>query len=350
MDLPVLRVAVIGAGILGRRHARVFHEMEGATLVAVASRGRDRAEAVAGEFGASAWTDVETMLLDVECDAVAIATPDHLHFDPVMTALRAGKHILLEKPLATSLPEAVTMVREAADRGLVLQVNYSQRRVPEFAWIREQIVGGAIGRPVMVQSSKQDTIFVPTRMISWAAGTSPVFFMSSHDLDLTAWFLGARATAVNAREQRGVLQARGVAAHDGVDALVAYDTGATASFHSSWIHPETWPHLVTERMTIIGDAGMIHFENRGRSVDCFTTAGGKTVAFSGPQTATEVDGRILGAFTASLEEFRRCVLHNVEPTTSAARTLHVTETQVAILEAVATGATVALAPPRPATA
>jgi predicted dehydrogenase len=319
--------------------------MEGVALVAVTSRSRDRAEAVAGEFGVPAWTDVEAMLRDVACDAVAVATPDHLHFDPVMNALRAGVHVLVEKPLATSLPEARTMVQEAAARGLVLQVNYSQRRVPEFAWIREQVDAGVIGRPVMIQSSKQDTIFVPTRMISWASETSPLFFMSSHELDLVAWFLGARATAVTAREQRGVLQARGIAAHDGVDALVAYDTGATASFHSSWIHPETWPQLVTERMTLIGEGGMIHFENQGRRVDCFTTAGGKTLTFSGPQTATEVDGRIVGAFTASLEEFRRCVLQRTEPTTSGARTLHVTETQLAILESVATGATVVLPGP-----
>jgi predicted dehydrogenase len=337
MSKPELRVAVIGAGILGRRHARVFHEMDGVKLAAIASRTRERAELLAREYGVPAWTDVGALLADGACDAVAVATPDHLHAAVVIAALAAGLHVLVEKPLATTLPEARAMVAAADEGGLTLQVNYSQRRVPEFEWIRDQIAAGVIGTPVMIQSSKQDTIFVPTRMISWAAHTSPIFFMTSHDLDLIAHFLGARAVSVTAREQRGVLESRGIATHDGVDALVTYDSGATASFHSSWVHPETWPLLVTERMTIIGEEGVIHFENQGRRVECFSPAGGKTLTFSGPQTATEVDGRIRGAFTAALEDFRDCILSGTQPATSAASTLHVTATQLAILEAVRSG-------------
>jgi predicted dehydrogenase len=344
MTMSELRVAVIGAGILGRRHARVFHELEGVTLVGVLSRSRGRAEEVAGPLGVPAYTELDRLLSETGCQAVAVATPDHLHHEPVMAALAAGAHVLVEKPLTTDPGEAQALVREAERRSLVLQVNYSQRRVPEFAWMRDQIRAGVVGRPVMVQSSKQDTIFVPTRMIDWAAHSSPIFFMSSHDLDLVSWFLEARAVRVTAQEQRGVLEGRGVAAHDGVDALVAYDTGATASYHSSWIHPESWPTLVTERMTIMGEEGVIHFESQGRHVACFARAGGKTVTFSGPQTATEVDGRIRGAFTDTLDDFRHCVVTGTEPDTSAARTLHVTATQQAILEAATTGRSVAVAP------
>lgn len=339
-----LKVGVIGAGILGRRHARVFHEMDGVTLAGVASRSLERAEAVAREYGVPAFAGADALLDAVRCDAVAVATPDHLHAAPVLSALRAGAHVLVEKPLATTLDDAHAMIAEASSRGLVLQVNYSQRGVAEYVWMKEQVEAGVIGRPVMVQSSKQDTLYVPTRMISWAAGTSPVFFMTSHELDLVAWFLGSAARDVVAREQRGVLESRGIAAHDGVDALVAYEGGATAAYHSSWIHPETWPQLVTERLTLIGEAGLLQYENDGRRGHCYTSVGGRSVTFTGPQTATEVDGRIRGAFTASLETFRRCVLDGVEPETSAARTLHVTATQVAILESVRTGAAVRVAP------
>ena len=227
------------------------------------------------------------------------------------------------------------MVEEAKRRGLRLNVNYSQRWVPEYMWIKDQIDRGVIGRPTMVLSSKQDTIFVPTRMISWAAGTSPIFFMSSHDLDLVAWFVGSRAARASAHEHRGVLEAKGIAAPDGIDALVTYESGVTASYHSSWIHPNSYPHIVTDRMTIIGDRGMIHFESRGRQVECYAEAGGQTVTFSGPQTANEVDGRIQGAFPRSLGEFLRSISTGEESSTSAARTLHVTATQVAIEEAIA---------------
>lgn len=335
--MPDLRIAVVGAGLLGRRYARVLHELEGVALAGVTSRTFDKAQEVGGAWGAPAYASLHELLHEVPCDAVAVATPDHLHADPVLAALRHGRHVLVEKPLATRLADANLMVQQAQQRGLVLQVNYSQRWVPEYAWIRERIAAGTIGRPVLATSSKQDTAYVPTRMIAWAADTSPIFFMSSHDLDLVAWFLDAHATSVVAQEQRGVLEARGIRVHDGIDALVRYDTGATASFHSSWIHPETWPSIVTERMTIIGEAGVIHYEGRERRVSCFHEQGGENVSFTGPQTATEVDGRIQGGFRTSLETFCRCIRAGQEPPTSAARTLHVTRTQLAILASAAAG-------------
>lgn len=345
-----LRAVVVGAGILGKRHARVLHEIDGVTLAAVASRTAASAHAAAQAYGAAVYTEVDRMLAEVECDVVVVATPDHLHVHPVLAALDRGRHVLVEKPLATRLVDAVGMVEEAAARRLILQVNYSQRFVPEYAWIRGRIADGTIGRPVMVHSSKQDTIFVPTKMIDWAAHTSPMLFMSSHELDLVCWFLDARGVSVTALEQRGVLERRGIAAHDGVDALVAFDTGATGSFHSSWIHPETWPQLVTERLTIIGDEGTIHYENTGRRAECCAQSGGQVVTFTGPQTATEVEGRLAGAFRTSLETFLHAVRTGEQPPTSAANTLHVTELQLAILEAAATGDTVALAGTAPGSA
>ncbi len=332
-----LRVAVVGAGILGQRHARVFRELAGARLVAVADPAREKAEAAAQAAGAAVFPDIGSLLDEVAVDAVAVATPDHMHVEPVMTALGRGKHVLVEKPLATTLPDARALVEAATQGGLVLQVNYSQRFVPEYAWMKQQIEAGVIGRPVMAVSSKQDTIFVPTKMIPWAAMTSPIFFMSSHDIDLVAWFFGAQAVRASAQERRGTLTALGIDAPDGVDALLAYDTGATASFHSSWIHPTSFPSVTVDRMDVIGEDGLLHFESRGRVVECWGRAGGQTVTFAGPQTATEVDGRIQGAFRTSLELFLRAVRTGEQPPTSGARTLHVTEAQAAILESVSRG-------------
>lgn len=326
-----IRVAVVGAGILGKRHARVFGEIEGARLVAVADHTLERAQAAAQ--GAPAFTGIEPLLDSVECDAVAVATPDHLHREPVTAALNAGKHVLVEKPLATSTADARAMIGLAQDNGLVLQVNYSQRWVPEYMWIKQQITAGAIGRPRLVLSSKQDTIFVPTRMINWAAHTSPIWFMSSHDIDLITWFVDERATSVRARESRGVLEGLGVPAHDGVDALISFAGGATLNLHSSWIHPETYPTIVVDRMTIVGETGVIEFYSRGRQIECYTRTGGTTMEFTGPQTATEVNGRLEGAFRSSLLAFLGSIASGVEAPTSAAHTLHVVEIQAAILAA-----------------
>jgi predicted dehydrogenase len=336
-----IRVVVVGAGILGRRHARVFNEIEGVRVVGVADHSIERAAAT----GNPAFASLDEALAGADCDVVSVATPDHLHREPVLTALRAGKHVLVEKPLATSVAEARAMIAAANDNQRVLQVNYSQRWVPEYAWIKQQIAAGAIGRPVMIQSSKQDTIQVPTRMIGWAAETSPIWFMSSHDIDLVTWFLEDSAESVTATEQWGVLNGLGIAVHDGVDAIVRYIGGATASFHSSWIHPNSYPSITVDHITIIGESGVIEFRSKGREVECYTRTGGTVMTFTGPQTATEVEGRLEGAFRNSLLTFLAAVAGGPEAPTSAARTLHVVEIQEAILSAAVQNRTVQLSPP-----
>jgi predicted dehydrogenase len=97
-------------------------------------------------------------------------------------------------------------------------------------------------------------------------------------------------------------------------------------------------------MTIIGTAGALHFESRDRSVACYAATGGRTLTFSGPQTANEVDGQVRGAFRHSLEAFLDAVRTGIEPETSARRTLHVVAIQAAILDAARHGQGVLLQP------
>ncbi len=105
-----LRIAVLGAGILGSRHARVFAEQEEAELVAVIDPSRDRAAAVAERHGARAFGDLREVWDAVPFDALAIATPDHLHRAPAVAALDRGRHVLIEKPLATTRDDVEAIV------------------------------------------------------------------------------------------------------------------------------------------------------------------------------------------------------------------------------------------------
>ncbi len=334
--MSALRVALVGAGILGRRYARVLHELDETELVAVVNRSVDRAEALAGAHGGRAFGRLERALDRVACDAVVVATADHVHFRPVVAALDRGLDVMVEKPLATVLGEAEDMVATAADRDRVLKVNHSQRYVEDYRWIRDRIAAGAVGTPRLAQHVRLDRIDVPTAMIAgWAEHTSPLFFMSSHDLDLVAWFLGDRPARVAAQEHRGVLEARGLDVHDAVDAIITYDSGATGSFHTSWILPESHPVLATDRFMIVGEEGSIAYDARDRRAELHCADGEEIVEFTGPHTADEVDGRLAGAFVDSVRDFVRCVRERSEPETSGGRVLDVTRTQVAILAAVA---------------
>ena len=340
-----LKVILVGAGILGRRYARVLAESPDTALAAVVNRTGDRARALAGEYGVPAFDDLGAALDAVPGDAVAVATADHVHRDPVLTALRRGLDVMVEKPLATTLADARAMA-EAADRdGRIVKVNHSQRGVEDYRWIRDRIAAGAIGTPRLIQHVRHDRIDVPTDMIAgWAARTSPLFFMSSHDLDLVQWFLGRRPARVAAQEHRGVLEARGIDTHDAVDALVTWDDGATAAFHTSWIHPATHPVIATDRLMIVGDRGSIAYRGRGRHAELHGPDGEEVRTFTGIHTADEVDGRLTGAFVDSVADFVRCVRERREPETSARRMLPLAALQTAILTAIAEARVVEIAP------
>lgn len=332
-----LQVAVVGAGLLGSRHARVFHEQPEVELVAVVDVNPARGE-VAQKYGAKFYADIPTLLANETVDALAIATPDHLHRAPVIAALNAGKHVFVEKPLATTLADARELASVSAKSNCVVMVNYSQRFVSDHLWIKHAVADGMIGKPQMVISVKFDTISVPTGMIrGWSAQTSPIYFMSSHDLDLTYWFLNANPVEVFAHETRGTLDAQGIPVHDGLNALIKFDGGITTNFHSSWIHPNTYPRVADGYLQIIGSDGALMYNNRLRTVEFFNSKGGQKIEFTGPHTADEVGGKITGAFTESVRHFISCVLNHSEPQTSPRNTLIVTETQVAVIESLRTG-------------
>ena len=333
-----IKVAIVGAGLLGTRHARVFSEQPNAGLVAVVDVDPQRANALASRHGARAFATLAQALEEIKIDAVAVATPDHLHFEPVMAALAAGRHVFLEKPIETSLDKARSMAA-AAERALaarvIVAVNYSQRWLADYAWIKHAIDAGDIGEPRMVTSIKWDALHVPTGMLSWAARSSPFYFMSSHDIDLACWYLGRRPTQLVAHETRGVLDALGVSVHDGVNALIQFEGGISASFHSSWLHPNTYPVVADGSLQIIGSLGAIFYNNRHRRVEFYNHKGGQEIQFTGPATATEQQGRLEGAFTESVREFLRCLAAGEEPTTSPRRVLVTSEIQDAAMRSIA---------------
>jgi predicted dehydrogenase len=341
--LDKIHVAVVGAGILGSRHARVFHEQPETELTAIVDVNPARAD-VAKKLDAKFYTDIPTLLAKEKIDALAIATPDHLHREPVLAALGAGKHVFVEKPLATSLADARELAAAAAKSKCVVMVNYSQRFVSDHLWMKRACADGMIGKPQVVISVKFDTISVPTGMIrGWSAQTSPIYFMSSHDLDMTCWFLNAKPVEAFAHETRGTLDAQGIPVHDGLNALLKFEGGVTTNFHSSWIHPNTYPRIADGYMQIIGSEGALMYNNRTRSIEFFNRKGGQKIDFTGPQTAAEVNGKITGAFTESVRHFIGCIQEKREPQTSAQNTLIVTEAQAAIIESLKTGLPVKIA-------
>src|SRR5436305_1409719 len=150
----MLRVAVIGLGGIGNIHARVYSQNKEARLVAVCDLLPERAEGAAQRFGVTAYCDVAEMLRAEEIDAVSVCTagPENgvHHYEPVMTCLGAGKHVLVEKPISNNIAHAREMVRYAKEQGVRLGVDLNHRFTSIADRARKLIAEGALGEILCV--------------------------------------------------------------------------------------------------------------------------------------------------------------------------------------------------------
>lgn len=349
---PQIGIAVIGAGILGSRHARVYDELAESRLVAVVDHDPAKAASVGDPRKARAFGSTGEMLAAVgpagtgEVTAVSVATPDHAHLEPVAACLDAGVDVFVEKPLAISLDEAREMIALAQTKARLLMVNYSQRWLPEHRRIEALLADGSLGAAAFIESHRWDAAWVPERMIgSWSDKTTPIHFMSSHDIDLIIHWLGDRVETVSAVAHYGALDAaRSLAGRvDGYVATLRFSRGTVASLHSSWILPDTFPLAADSSLELFGADGALFLGGSTRELKLYAAGHSEKVTYAGPSTATEVNGRIEGAFTASVRDFLAAVRgRSLDNAASAARTLHVVEVQDAIVHAAASGEVVRL--------
>jgi len=149
-----IRTVVVGAGNIGRTHARVYKANPLAELVAICDMDRARADAAAQELGIKAYYDVEELLRTEQPQMVSVATAgiengSH-HYQPAMQCLTAGKHVLVEKPISNNLAQAKEMVAEAKKRGVCMAVDLNHRFTPATRLAKEKITSGELGEVLFV--------------------------------------------------------------------------------------------------------------------------------------------------------------------------------------------------------
>ncbi len=141
-----MNFGIIGAGTIGRFHARAIRGMRGGTLRGVACRGREKAAALAGDFGAVAYESVDALLADPAVDVVTVATPSGTHLDVVEKAAAAGKHVLVEKPLEVTSGRIDAMAAACDRAGVVLGAILNRRFNPAVAAVERAVAAGRFGR------------------------------------------------------------------------------------------------------------------------------------------------------------------------------------------------------------
>jgi predicted dehydrogenase len=195
-----LGIGVLGVGEMGRRHVEnLRRNVLEARVVAIADVADDRARQVAGELEIDhSYGSLEAMLENKDIEAVLIATPDKFHAQAVVTAARAGKDILCEKPLALNMADAHSALKEVSKAKRRLQVGFMRRYDPAYAAAMKRIEAGEIGTPIIFKSVGRDKDQPP--IAAYESNVNGMIFYTNtiHDFDLARWLMHDEVANVHA--------------------------------------------------------------------------------------------------------------------------------------------------------
>ncbi len=262
----MLRIGIIGAGTRGRMYLRALRTVPGVEVTAVADASLPTAEAIARDLGVRTYPSHTALFNGERLDAVVIATPDFAHRTPALDAARAGLHLLIEKPLASTVEDA-TAIRDAVDTaGVQCMVAFENRWNPAFVRARAAIDSGTVGDVVAQSAHLSNTYTVPLSMLAWSAQSSPGWFLMPHTVDLAIWLSGKRPARVYATGFRGQLARRGIDTWDGIHALLTFEDGTSATLESLWVLPESMPSVVDFKYRLIGSDAALYIDQQDQGL------------------------------------------------------------------------------------
>jgi len=222
-----LRVAVIGTGFWGRNHARVYKELEETELFAVCDVDTERAKNVAMQFGAKPYKNVGRILKLKEVEAVSICTWSTSLAKVALKALKAGKHVLVEKPMATNAKQAGKLLETAEKKEVHLTVGFLMRFIPGIQHIKNEIENKKIGNLVCATAK---------RVSQWPERIGDVGVVKDlaiHDIDITRYLFGEEPIAVYAKI--GKMKHRKF--EDYAQIMLSFKRSKNAFIESNWLTP-----------------------------------------------------------------------------------------------------------------
>lgn len=304
---PTLKIALVGAGMFGGDvHLRAYADMQRfglagqlarvgldmhardlapvrIELVAVATRSAGSAKKSADAFeawtghrprefhGEAPWVEILEAIPDL--DIMAVATPDHLHTEPILAALRRGVHVLTEKPMCLTLAEADQIIEAAEAKGLVVAVDMHKRYDPDHLRIRDDIQK-RIGEPLYGTAYLEEPLEVSTSTFKWVEDSDPFSYVGPHWTDLIWSYYHSKPVALSAVGQKKRLVRDGIDAYDAVQVRVEFANGLSMNFHNNWITPADFEAPVNQGHEIVGADGKVESDQQYRGFRFWNAGGG----------------------------------------------------------------------------
>jgi len=309
----MINVGVIGTGWCGGIRAETCAKSPFVNDLHIAEIKEARLkEVVALANPVTATTDYRRLLENPTIDAVMISTtPEPTHYPIAKESLEAGKHVLLEKPIALELREADELIRLARSKDLVFTIGYSQRFNPKFAYVKRSIEDGTIGDPVSALVSRHITRNLGKK-IGGRVKLSPAAMEATHDIDFVLWCLAPRKPVkVYAQEVRKIMGPQ-YNVPDCVWIIVTMDDGSAFTIGAGWVLPPAYPNFSSTWIEVVGTEGALMVDDTHRDVYVTTMQGG--IQFPISTMPGESVGHVYaGPMAAETVYFLECVALGRQP-------------------------------------
>ncbi|MFB9275662.1 Gfo/Idh/MocA family protein [Cohnella cellulosilytica] len=300
----MVNIVIVGAGAISRAHISALRQIANANVVGVVDVNLENAQAAAEMCGATAYGKLDDCLDQAEM--VFVLTPPSTHKDIAVQAMRAGKHVVVEKPITASVEDAEIMVEVAQECGVKLMVGFNMRFRTGFKRLREITASGKLGQPLTYWCQRMGMRVDPNN--KWSTDPLLMTGMSiqslSHDIDMMRWVAGevndVKAHVLESRPQLPGFD-------DFANAVFTLANGGTAVFQASWTS-----HLEMNSRGVIGTKGTAYI--RGASLWNIDSFHWKTEDMEYEQSETLNDIHDVRSFLAEDTYFIDCVENDIEPT------------------------------------
>lgn len=299
-----VKFGIIGLGWFGEKHAEALASIPQVEIHSICTRNEARLGEVATRFGVrKTFTDYHAMLADPELEAVSVVTMWDQHVAPTLAALQAGKHVFLEKPMASTLPDCDAIVSAANSARGFFMVGHICRFNPRYAAAKEEIAAGKIGRIVSMYSRRNLPAWVGASVLD---KIGPIIGDGVHDTDLMFWMSGSRAVSAYAQ----TVQFRNHANPDLGQVMYRLENGASCILEAAWCLPNTSPFQIDERLEIIGTEGSVSIHDTHPNLMIVDAKGARC-----PDTTywPTIHGQLRGALRDELAYFAGCVATGTKP-------------------------------------
>jgi len=299
-----VKYGVIGLGWFGEKHCEALSGIANVDLYALCTRTKSRLKEVAKTFGVSrTYSDYHEMLADPELEAVSVVTMWDQHAAPTLAALKAGKDVFLEKPMASTMADCRKIVRAANAAKGSFMVGHICRFNPRYATAKAEIAAGKIGKIISMYARRNIPKWVTEDILN---KIGPIIGDGVHDTDLMLWYSGAKVVSAYAQ----TVDIRGKKYPDLGWTMYRFDSGATGVLEDVWCLPDSTALQIDERMEIIGTEGSVHIHETHPNFSVCDKDG-----WHCPDTTywPEIHGVRAGALREELTYFATCVQEGRKP-------------------------------------